>query len=30
MAMLKDAIILKEKGYAPMAKSTVIPFDIPS
>ena len=30
MAVLKDAVILTEKGYATMAKSTVVPFDLPS
>ena len=30
MAVLKDAVDLEEKGYAPMAKSTVVPFDLPS
>ena len=30
MAVLKDAVDLAEKGYAPMAKSTVVPFDLPS
>ena len=30
MAVLKDAVDLTEKGYAPMAKSTVVPFDLPS
>ena len=28
--MLKSAVDLTEKGYAPMAKSTVIPFELPS
>jgi hypothetical protein len=30
MAVLKDAVSLKEKGYATMAKSTIIPFERPS
>ena len=30
MAVLKDAVSLKEKGYATMAKSTVVPFELPS
>ncbi len=30
MAVLKDAVSLKEKGYATMAKSTVVPFKLPS
>lgn len=30
MAVLKDAVDLKEKGYATMAKSTVVPFELPS
>ena len=30
MAVLKDAVDLTEKGYAPMAKSTVVPFDLSS
>ena len=30
MAVLKDAVDLKEKGYATMAKSTVVPFERPS
>ena len=29
MAVLSDAVSLKEKGYAPMAKSTVVPFELP-
>ena len=27
---MKDAVDLKEKGYATMAKATVVPFDLPS
>ena len=30
MAVFKDAVDLKEKGYATMAKSTVLPFEQPS
>jgi len=30
MAVLSDAVSLKEKGYATMAKSTVVPFELPS
>ena len=30
MAVLNDAVSLKEKGYATMAKSTVVPFELPS
>ena len=30
MTVLKDAVDLKEKGYATMAKSTVVPFELPS
>jgi len=30
MAVLKDAVDLREKGYAAMAKSTVVPFELPS
>ena len=30
MAVFNDAVILKEKGYATMAKSTVVPFELPS
>ena len=30
MAVLKNAVDLIEKGYATMAKSTVVPFDLPS
>ena len=30
MAVLKHAVDLTEKGYATMAKSTVVPFDLPS
>jgi len=30
MAVLNDAVSLKEKEYASMAKSTVVPFELPS
>lgn len=30
MAVLKSAVVLGEKGYATMAKSTVVPFELPS
>ncbi len=30
MAMFKDAVGLKEDGYGTMAKSNVVPFDLPS
>ena len=30
IAVLKDAFSLKEKGYATMAKSTIVPFEVPS
>ena len=30
MAVLQNAVVLNEKGYATMAKSTVVPFDVPS
>lgn len=30
MAVLKNAVDLIEKGYATMAKSTVVPFELPS
>ena len=30
MAVFKNAVSLKEKGYATMAKSTVVPFELPS
>jgi hypothetical protein len=29
MAVLNDAVSLKEKGYATIAKSTVVPFELP-
>ena len=30
MAVLKDAVSLQKKGYATMAKSSVVPFELPS
>ena len=30
MAVFKSAVVLKEKGYATMAKSTVVPFELPT
>ena len=30
MAVFKNAVSPKEKGYATMAKSTVVPFELPS
>ena len=30
MAVLKNAVVLKEKGYATIAKATVVAFDLPS